>query len=126
MAMMSDAVPKAGFIHVLHQLCVTVLSEHVACAYLQFGCKRYMIFRFICLQLSSMVHQTFVFIQTVCMPMQDPQYIWVDNSEITGPFLMTIFKDSLIRVLEDIPHILRRIMQTLFPNHPSNSAHTFL
>ena len=51
------------------------------------------------------------------------QYIWVDNSDISGPLLRRIFPGAL--VLEDSTHLIRRYMRTLLPDHPQNRKIAF-
>ena len=44
---------------------------------------------------------------------------WVDNSDICGDFLKSIFP-TVKQVLEDTTHLMRRYMRTLMPDHPQN------
>ena len=53
------------------------------------------------------------------MPLQGPEYIWVDNSDQSGQILQGIFP-TVKRVLEDSTHLMRRYMRTLTPGHPLN------
>lgn len=53
------------------------------------------------------------------MPLQGPEYIWVDNSDQSANILCEIFP-SVKGVLEDSTHLMRRYMRTLTPGHPLN------
>ena len=52
--------------------------------------------------------------------LQGPDFIWVDNSDISGPMLRIVFP-SLKMVMEDNTHLIRRTMRTLKAGHPLNS-----
>lgn len=53
-----------------------------------------------------------------CLCMQGPIYICADNSDIMGP--MVVLREYL-KVIEDVTHLLRRIVTDYITNHPCNS-----
>lgn len=66
-----------------------------------------------------------VAISVIDMPLQGPEFIWVDNSDQSGQILQGIFP-TVKRVLEDSTHLMRRYMRTLTPGHPLNRESSFI
>ena len=51
--------------------------------------------------------------------LQGPRFIWLDNSDFSGPFLRKLFPN--ITSMEDSTHLMRRGIRTLTPGHSTIS-----
>ena len=55
--------------------------------------------------------------------LQGPSFMWLDNSDFSGPFMRKLFPNTTI--MEDSTHLMRRGMRTLTPGHSMISESYF-
>lgn len=105
------------FLHAiqLHAELIWLVVQSSCCASMHLKCKPYCNVCLDALQVQS-VHSKLTWL----LVLQD---IWVDNSDICGALLKSIFP-SVKQVLEDSTHLMRRYMRTLVPDHPQNRMST--